>query len=293
MLPRDLRGRMGRKLKVAAAVAMTQIPETSRSTLLSMAEIVRRTECEPSYGVAFDTLTPFELRVFSQNGEDGIIAEILRRVGAPVRYFVEFGAASSEANCVLLADLFGWRGLFIDASDKQSELLRRKYGAIERVTTRKARATPENVEELFAEANVPAEPDILSIDIDGEDYYVWERIEAYRPRVVVIEYNAGLDPGRRLVQTRGGTGWNNTAYYGASLGALESLAACKGYRLVHTELTGNNAFFVREDLPGEFPKRADVPRRASNYRLRGLAHDPDPAARAFVDLDLGAHRCSP
>jgi hypothetical protein len=276
---------MVRKLKVAAAVAMTQVPETSRPTFLAMAEIMRRSE---NGGTCNEhrVLTPFELRVFSQNGEDGVIAEILHRLGAPSRYFVEFGATSSEANCTLLADVFGWHGLFIDASDKQFERLQRKYGAIAGVKTRKARITPENIEALFADAGVPPEPDVLSIDIDGQDYYVWEAIEAYRPRLVVIEYNAGLDPARRLVQPRGDGGWDGTAFYGASIGALESLATLKDYRLVHTELTGNNAFFVRADLRGEFPEHADVPRRASNYRLRGFAHDPDPAARSFVDLDL-------
>lgn len=283
---RDIGARMARKLTMAAAAAMTQVLGTSRGTLLALAEIVRRVENEGQCYHGRPSLTYFELRVFSQNGEDGVIAEIVRRLGAPSHYFVEIGAMSYEANCVLLADVFGWRGLFIDADDKESGRLRRKYDTIVGVTTRHARVTPENVEALFADASVPAEPDLLSIDIDGEDYYVWEAIETYRPRVVVIEYNGGLDSERRLVQPRSCGGWDGTAFYGSSIGALESLASRKGYRLVHTELTGNNAFFVREDLGGDFPERADVPRRASNFSLRGFSHDPDPTARAFVDLDL-------
>jgi len=285
-LRRELRRRVGRKLKVAAAVGMAHIPETSRTTLLAMAEILRRAEQRAAAPDSFQrSLTPFELRVFSQNGEDGVIQEIMHRVGTSSRSFVEFGAASFEANCILLADVFSWQGLFIDASKRQFSRLYRKYGAISGVTVLNARATPENIEALFADAGIPLEPDVLSIDIDGEDYYVWQAIERYRPRVVVIEYNSGLDLVRCLVQPRRASGWDGTAFYGASLGALESLAYRKGYRLVHTELTGNNAFFVRDDLGGQFPEHADVPRRGSNYRLRGFAHDPDPAARPFIDLD--------
>src|SRR4051794_4517235 len=137
--------------------------------------------------------------------------------------------------------------------------------------------TPANVEALFAAHDVPVESDVLSIDVDGTDYWIWEAVTSYRPRIVVIEYNGALDPSRRLVQPRDHPGWDGTTdYYGASLGALEALAAEKGYRLVHCELTGNNAFFVHDDVPGDYPAAADVPRRTANHWLRGLQHRPDP-----------------
>lgn len=279
----DLRGRLARKLTAAADVALHHIPETSRSTFLALAEIVRRAEpgaAEPGRG----SLTPFELRVFSQNGEDGVLAEILRRVGESSRFFVEIGAAGSEANCVLLADVFGWSGLFVDASQRQYDRLLRKYAASGDVAVRRAFVSAANVESVLAEAGVPPEPDVLSIDIDGDDYYVWEAIDAHRPRIVVIEYNAALGAERRLVQARGRP-QDGTAFAGASIRALESLAERKGYRLVHTELTGNNAFFVRDDLPGRFLEPVDVPRRAPNFYLRGRAHRRVPDAGAFVDLE--------
>jgi hypothetical protein len=233
-------------------------------------------------------LTAYELRVFSQNGEDGVIAEIMRRCGTAACYFVEFGASAGiEANCVLLADVLGWQGLFIEGDPTHSAQLHRKYGGHGGVTTIQAIVGPENVEALFAQAGVPTEPDLLSIDIDGCDYYVWEAIKAYRPRVVIIEYNGGLALERRLVQPRDTGGWDGTAFFGASIGALRSLGKSKGYRLVHTELSGNNAFFVRDDLLGEFPDTANVPLRSSNYSLRGLAHRPDLRGREFVDLDAG------
>lgn len=281
----DLRGLLARKLNVAAAVALHHIPETSRSTLLALSEIARRAERpDLSANELPATLTPYELRVFSQNGEDGVISEIVRRVGAPSQYFVEIGASSFEANCVLLADVFGWHGLFIDASERQYERLRSKYEAAAGVAIRKSIVTPENVERILTDARVPVQLDVLSIDIDGQDYYLWEAIESHCPRVVIIEYNAALGSERQLVQPRGVS--VGTALYGASIRAMESLAAAKGYRLVHTELTGNNAFFVREDLPGEFPDPSVVPRRPPNFFLRGIAHKQNHDASGYIDLEL-------
>lgn len=262
------------------------IPDT-RLTLLALAEIARRAEAgAPPLG-AGDDLTRYELRVFSQNGEDGVIAEILRRIGTSAAYFVEFGAGGGvEANCVLLADVFAWSGLFMDGSPRLAGQLQRKYLAHDRITTRQAIVRPENVEALFAQAGVPLEPDVLSIDIDGGDYYIWGAIEAYCPRLVVIEYNSSLGPQRRLVQPRDAEPWDRTAFFGASIAALQALGERKGYQLVHTDLTGNNAFFVRRELAqGSFADPARVPRRSSNFSLQGLSHLADREQRQFIDLD--------
>jgi hypothetical protein len=231
-------------------------------------------------------LTAFEGRRRSQNGEDGVIAEILRRIGTTGRWFVDFGASTgAETNCALLADVLGWSGLFIEPGDYEFGLLSSKYRGSRRVRTEQALVGPDNVESLFRAAGVPDEPDVLSIDIDGGDYYVWEAIESFRPRLVVIEYNSALDPQRRLVQPRDAGRWEHTTFYGASLGAMRALGAEKGYRLVHTELSGNNAFFVREELAEPLPAGDDVPWRAPNYTLQSWTHPADPKARTFLDLD--------
>ena len=151
--------------------------------------------------------------------------------------------------------------------------------------------TPENVQELFAAARVPSEPAVMSIDVDGADYWIWEAIEDYRPRVLVVEYNSTLDPRRRLVQPADHEGgWDGSDYYGASLAAMLSLGERKGYRLAHAELSGVNAFFVREDLAeGCMPEVAAVALRgAPNYFQRGISHPPDPERRPYLDLDSGA-----
>lgn len=272
--------------------------ETDRSLYVALAEL-RRTHLAIAAAPATDpppgkpmhqSLTPWELRAFSQNGEDGILGEILRRIGASTRFFVEFGAETgSEGNCVFLADVAGWRGLFIEAEESAYAELARKFAPLGRVRTLRGTVTPDNVQELFQRGRVPHELDVLSIDVDGSDYWVWEALRDYRPRVVVIEYNALLPPERRLVQPRDLGAWDGTDYYGASLGAVKELGRSKGYRLVHTELAGVNAFFVREELAADrFPTEDEVPVRGMpNYFLSSYRHPRDPHNRGYLDLETG------
>lgn len=218
--------------------------------------------------VAAGDLACYERKVFSQNGEDGVTCEILHRIGVTERCFVEFGAGTgAEGCCVVLADVFGWSGLFIEADESMYDLLSHKYGAHPRVDTLKAKVTAENVEALFARCGVPSSPDVLSIDIDSNDYWVWEALERFRPRLIIIEYNANLPVGSTLVRAKDESqGWDETAWFSASIAALEELARKKGYALVHTDLSGVNAFFVRDDL-AERVQVTDVVRRAANYGL--------------------------
>jgi hypothetical protein len=230
-------------------------------------------------------LTSFERGVFSQFGEDGVIAELLRRIGTVSRHFVEFGAETGlEGNCVLLASL-GWSGLFMEYDAEKARSLDWRYSSNEAVRTVQAEVSPDNVEERFREGAVPDEPDVLSIDVDGIDWWIWRAITSFRPRIVVVEYNGHLTTDRSLT-IRGGhrEPWDGTAYYGASLTAYERLARAKGYRLVHTELNGNNAFFVREDLCAAMPDHDVVPRRMANLFLSGTVHGPDRRGRPWIEI---------
>ncbi len=250
------------------------------------AELVRRHAGECALPAGPD-LTRFELRACSQNGEDGVIAEILRRAGAGACEFIEFGAgAGLEGSCVALADLLGWRGLFMEADAEQAQALAGKYRGNEGVRTRQARVTVENVDELLAAGGASEQPDVLSIDIDGNDIWVWRAITRVQPRVVVIEYNAGLDHDRPLaVPYDPDREWGGTDWFGASLAALEVVGGEKGYRLVHTDVTGVNAFFVRDDLAHLFGDIERVPRRSPNYFGYGSGHPKHPADSArYVEV---------
>jgi hypothetical protein len=227
-------------------------------------------------------LSPFELSVFSQNGEDGVVLEILHRIGTETRWFVEFGAGDGTENCcALLADVLGWSGLFGELDDESFGRLSTKYRNNPRVTTLQGAITPENVGDTFRRAGVPETLDVLSIDVDGSDYWIWHALDGYRPRVVIIEYNSSIDATEILVQPREVRAWSETSYFGASVGALVELGRDKGYTLVHQELAGTNAFFVRDDLLWK-DVRAPISRGPS-YDLMGHQHAPPPADARYVD----------
>lgn len=260
--------------------------ERSRAIYPTLGDLARRYEsvsgtASPSAGEP--DLTRYELRVFSQNGEDGVIAEILRRIGVGEHpFFVEFGIETgAEGNCVYLADVLGWEGLFIEADDEFYDRLAAKYRWAQNVRTLKAFVTPDNVERLFTDVGVPAEPTVLSIDIDGPDLWVWRTIDSFRPRVVVIEVNSSLDPTQRMVQPPDHQ-WDRTEYQGASLGALAAVGREKNYRLVHVDLAGVNAFFVRDDLPGAWP--ANPRARGVNLYLAAEGHPADEHGRSYQEL---------
>jgi hypothetical protein len=232
-------------------------------------------------------LTRYELGVYSQNGEDGVLAEILRRIGPRRGEFVEFGVERGiEGNCVALADLLAWTGLFIEADETNALGLSWKYRDNPRVRTVNARVTAENVNDLFAANGMSDEPDVLSIDVDGNDLWIWSALAPVRPRVVVIEYNANLDHSRPLVQPYDPDWtWPGTDWFGASLGGLEVVARRKGYGLVHTELAGVNAFFVRGDLMHHFEDIELAPRRSQNYGGQGYGHPAHPDGGRYVEID--------
>ncbi len=201
-----------------------------------------------------DKLTKFEYQVFSQFGEDGIIQEIFRRIGTTNRYFVEFGVEDgSETNSTYLL-YKGWTGLWIDGSAENISAINRscpKAIADKRLTAMESFITAENIQSLFARANVPAEFDLLSIDIDRNDYYIWKAITHYKPRVLIIEYNSIFRPGDHFVVDYDANAmWDKTSDFGASLETMAKLGEEKGYKLVASSFAGLNAFFVREDVMG-------------------------------------------
>lgn len=194
-------------------------------------------------------LRRFEKQVYSQNGEDGIIEEIFSRVGTTNKHFIEFGIYDEQGNCTRLALQQQWSGLLIEMDPKAVKLLEKIFASNQGVKILNSKVTAANIESLFQTAAVPAEPDLLSIDIDSNDYWVWQAITRYKPRVVIVEYNAAYPPPRRWVMVQNDNHmWNKTNYYGASLESLHRLGREKGYRLVGTDSHGVNAFFVRNDV---------------------------------------------
>jgi hypothetical protein len=199
-------------------------------------------------------LTAERFSYLSQNDEDGIVLALFKRIGTTDRRFVEIGCGMNGGNSGFLAQECGWNGIMIDG----------RPAAIEKVTVRftghsvtpvLARVARDNINALLTEHGMTGEVDLLSIDVDGIDYWLWEAVTACLPRVVAIEYNWLFGPDRTVtipydsnfdLDTVGTSG-----YRGASLAAMSHLGAQKGYRLVATERV--NAFFLRNDIAPAIP----------------------------------------
>jgi hypothetical protein len=196
-------------------------------------------------------LEPFGFKVYSQNDEDGIIAEIFRRIGSPSGTFVEFGVGDGLESNTLYLLLQGWCGLWIDGNERYVTKIRSRFDAViqsNRLSVAHSFIMRDNINPLIGRF-VQGEIDLLSVDIDGNDYHIWESIEVIQPRLVVIEYNAKFPPPISLAPAYvPNSVWQGDDYMGASLEALVRLGKRKGYSLVGCNITGANAFFVRDDL---------------------------------------------
>jgi hypothetical protein len=207
------------------------------------------------------SLQDVEFRVTSQWGEDGVIDWLIERANIPTtaHSFVEFGVETyREANTRFLMQNRNWRGLIMDGSPAMVDAVKAdglywKYD----LTAQPAFITRENINALIADAGFSGDIGLLSIDIDGNDYWVWEAIETIRPIIVICEYNAifgDIHPMSTPYDPafESGRAHFSRLYHGTSVEALRVLATRKGYRFVGTTTAGNDAFFVREDYARNF-----------------------------------------
>lgn len=196
-----------------------------------------------------------EFKVYSQWGEDGIIQKLLRHITIVRKVFIEFGVQNYiESNTRFLLVNNNWAGLVIDGSQENINFI--KQDSIYWRHNLKAECnfiTRTNVNSIFEKNGINGEIGILSIDIDGNDYWIWEAINSVDPAIVIVEYNARFGPDRAVTVPYDPKFVRDQAhysmiYYGASLKALCLLGNRKGYAFVGCNSAGNNAFFVRRDL---------------------------------------------
>jgi hypothetical protein len=247
--------RVARRLLPESVYSVAQEAVTHPRVATLEADVERLTFAlaEHLYGPA--PVEPFvghELRIRSQHGEDGILLWLFSVIGTTDRRFVEFGVEDGrECNSANLALNWGWSGLLLEGDANGARAAQDFYTGRE-VTVRQAMVTPDSVGKLLAGFE---DCDLLSIDIDSHDYWVWKAF-AGRPRVVAVEYNASFGPTERVTLPLDPTFsydqyFRGGVYHGASLAAFTSLAAEKGYALIGCESAGVNAFFVREDTMGD------------------------------------------
>lgn len=198
-----------------------------------------------------------EFRVFSQWGDDGIIQYLIHNVRVENDAFIEFGVEDyTEANTRFLLLNDNWRGLIIDASAENIARVRRDdlhwRHDLEAICEFVSR---ENINPLISGAGFNGLIGLLSIDVDGNDYWIWEAIDVVDAAIVVVEYNSVFGPSKALSVPYDPAFQRTNAHYsnlfwGCSLRALCLLAERKGYVFVGSNTNGNNAYFVKRELAG-------------------------------------------
>lgn len=253
----------GRRLRKLVKAELAALAVNMRGPSTDQDQLILELRRQRNGAAALDSVT---LSVHSQFEEDGILLVLFAALGTTNRQCVELCAGDAiESNSANLILNHGWTGILCDGDVVNVQCARRFF--------RRCRATKvwppkvvchwlsaENVNEFLIQAGAPGEPDLLSIDIDGNDYWLWKAIDVITPRVVVIEFNhlwgadrsvtIPYDPKFQAEYTEHGTD-----YAGASLPAMVKLGRAKGYRLVAVNRIATNAFFVRDGLGEElFPE---------------------------------------
>lgn len=209
-------------------------------------------------GIPLPELLDVEFRCYSQNGEDGILLYIFSLLGTTNRRVVEICAGDGfECNAANLIINHGWKGLLVDADADQVAKGRAFYSTcrttwVSPPTFIEAWLTAENVDAVIAGSGFAGPLDLLSLDIDGNDYWIWKALDCIRPRVVVLEFNGSCGPERSVTMSYQPDFRLDLTVQpyrcGASLPAFVKLAREKGYRLVGVQSLGFNAFFVQDGL---------------------------------------------
>ena len=209
---------------------------------------------------AHASLREAEFQVVSQWGEDGIIQFLLAHVPIENETFVEFGVEDyTESNTRFLLMNNLWSGLILDGSEENMAAVRQSsLGWRHTLHAKSAWISAENINDLISSSGIRGDIGILSVDIDGVDYWVWKAITVVNPRIVIAEYNSLFGPSAKVTPPydpafdRSKAHYSHV-FYGPSLAAVAQLGSEKGYALVGTNSAGNNAFLVRNDLASVFP----------------------------------------
>jgi hypothetical protein len=178
-------------------------------------------------------------KTYSQFGEESYLNSIMEKIGVTNKYFVDFGAGDGVkfSNTRLLKEKFGWSGLMMDGDNHGKDEVKKEF------------ITAENICGLFEKYNVPVEFDLLSIDIDGNDFWVLkELLKKYRPRLIIAEFNGtiGRKESKVMMYNPSHT-WNNDNYYGFSFKAGKKLAEETGYRIIFQN-KDLNLYMVRREI---------------------------------------------
>lgn len=234
------------------------------------------------------SLARFNRKMYSQQGEDGVVAEIFNRIGVRDQTFLEIGIGDGRENTTRFLLERGWRGTWVEGSPEQAAAARefmKEYVDEGRLNVVQAFITAENIDEILDAANVPAEFDYLSLDIDHNTAHVWRALRR-RSRAACVEYNCTLPPNTAIsVPYDPEAVWDGTAWYGASLKTFENIGRAKGMALVGCDLVGVNSYFVSiEEAKGKFrePFDAETHYEPPRFYPFGVQHAPPSRPRPWI-----------
>ena len=232
-------------------------------------------------------LSLFEEKIFSQNGEDGVtikLVELIYDGNNDNKFYVEFGVENGmECNTRILREKYNWNGLQMDGGNKNID-----------INLQKEFIMKENIIELFQKYNVPQNINILSVDIDFNDFYCLKEILAnYRCDIIICEYNATHLPNedKIIIYDKYGS-WDGTNYFGMSLLSLYKLGEKYNYSLVYCDKKGVNSFLIHNDiLENKNIKIMNINDIEQIYRPPKYGYGPngghgqDPHNRQFIFFD--------
>lgn len=203
---------------------------------------------------AIRSLADVEFKVFSQFGDDGILQWLTANLVIPNKTFVEFGVEDyRESNTRFLMMKDNWSGLVIDGSkDNVSNIINSEYYWRYDLTAKAAFIDRDNINSLLSVPGMNPEVGILSVDLDGNDYWILQEIKAVAPIILIVEYNAVFGSDRALTipydpTFRRTAAHHSNLYWGASLRAFSGLCEKNGFAFVGCNSAGNNAYFIRRD----------------------------------------------
>ena len=234
----------------------------SQTELLALGKIL----CNQQVNMKSKSINDYEFKIFSQCGDDGIIQYLIRNLEIDNDYFIEFGVGDfTESNCRFLMMNNNWSGLVMDSSfNAIKRLKKQKWYWMYDLEAKAEYITKDNINYLISstgEKNIG----ILHIDIDGNDFHILKKLnlEIINPSIIIAEYNS-LFGFKRAITVPYRSDFNRSKahysnlYFGASLRALDYISKKRGYTLVGTNSTGNNAYFIREDLLNSKVKKVTI-----------------------------------
>lgn len=265
--------------KIAIRLAIRQVIHHEQHELLLAKLLVENVKKIKQ----ISSLADVEFRVFSEWGDDGIIQWLIHNISIPNKTFIEFGVKDyRESTTRFLMMNNNWSGFVMDGSERNiSKIKTSEYYCRYELNATSAFIDCDNINGLISSQSFDRTVGLLHIDLDGNDYWIWEKISVIAPVIVIVEYNSifGIEKAitvpydKNFHRTKA---HHSNLYFGASLKALYLLAKQKGYSFIGCNSSGNNAYFIKNEALNEVVRELSL---EEGYVLSKFRESRDPNGR--------------